>query len=277
MDLDIRTEGAGIDNVTATAVSQCRAKGLVPTLWDIVASTDSAVHSYVRTKQRKAQQLDIRYEVFSPSVDQTTKDTIAVIERLNATSDVHGIILSSPMYSHLDVGSIVDAIDPRKDVDGLTATNIGYLACNEEDKALVPATAQAAVHIIEKVTTLNSKNVVVIGRGRTVGRPVAFLTVNRHATVTVCHSHSRSLSDITKSADVLIVAIGKPRFVTIDMVRSGQVVIDCGINFVDGKICGDVDATGIGSIVSYVSRVPGGVGVLTNSFLYANLIRAMAL
>jgi methylenetetrahydrofolate dehydrogenase (NADP+)/methenyltetrahydrofolate cyclohydrolase len=150
------------------------------------------------------------------------------------------------------------------------------LATNQEDRALVPATALAVVHIIERSTGLHGKHIVVLGRGRTVGRPVAQMALNRHATVTICHSQTKHLEKHTKTADILVAAIGRAGFINGAHVREGQVIIDCGNTVHGTSVVGDVDEQSVIAIVQYLTPVPGGVGLLTNSFLFSNLLKAAA-
>ena len=276
MQIDVKAEASHIDAQTLTSTTRLKASGITPRLVDVVATEDSAVASYVNTKRKKAEKLGIAYSVEKLERAQCTEDVVELINSLNADPTVHGIMVSTPMYAHLEADEIIGTIAPRKDIDGLTPLNAGLLALNEEHKALIPATALAAIHILELLGPLHGKDVVVVGRGKTIGRPIAQLILNRHASVTVCHSRSSDLASHSKRGQVLVVAIGRGRFVTTDMVAAGQVVVDCGINVIDGRLCGDVDPAAA-SVVDYLSPVPGGVGVLTNAFLFSNLVKATLL
>jgi methylenetetrahydrofolate dehydrogenase (NADP+)/methenyltetrahydrofolate cyclohydrolase len=274
--MDLKSEIEHIDTQTRHTVASLRAAGVTPCLVDIVASDDEAVASYARTKQRKAEKLGVGYRVETLDASRTTADAAALVQQLNADSAVHGVMVSTPVYAHLDTDQIIEHIAALKDVDGLTSANLGLLTANAAHRALVPATALATLHILERLCELRGKDVVVVGRGKTVGRPVAALLSHRDATVTVCHSKTAQLSLHTRRAQVLVVAIGRPGFITAEMVSPGQLVIDCGTNVVDGKTCGDVDPE-VAPVVGYLSPVPGGVGGLTNTFIFSNLLKAAAL
>jgi methylenetetrahydrofolate dehydrogenase (NADP+)/methenyltetrahydrofolate cyclohydrolase len=211
---------------------------------------------------------------------ERTDQTAAIADRialLNADADVQGIMLGLPVYKHLDGESLANAIISTKDIDGLGAINTFYLATNQEHRAIAPATAVAALHIAQEVTGLQGRRVAVLGRGRTVGRPVAAMLVNRDATVTVCHSRSRNIAEIVAESEIVVSAVGSPHFVEAAWLREGQVVVDCGISFVDGRTTGDVDSEAASRRGAIVSPVPGGVGAVTNIIIFANLLRAIRL
>ena len=274
--MDLKFEIEQIDLETREAIAQLNAAGVQPRLVDIVASDDPGVAAYARTKQSKARKLGAHYYIESLDRACSTRAVIDKITELNSDPSAHGIMVSTPLYPQLAINEIIAQISATKDIDGLTPINAGWLAVNEEDRAIIPATALAVTHMLEKLGSIRGKEVVVIGRGKTVGRPVAELLLHRHATVTVCHSQSADLSVHTRRAQILVVAIGRPGFITAAMVRPGQFVIDCGTNAVDGKTCGDVDPA-VAAIVEYLSPVPGGVGGLTNALLFSNLLKAAGL
>lgn len=274
--MDFKSEAERIDSQTSSAIAALVAGGVRPRLVDIIASDDAGVASYARTKQRKAAKLGVDYQLLNIDASQSTAEVIGRVHQLNAQPTTHGIMVSTPTYAHLDTNAIIAQISAGKDIDGLAPVNVGLLAANEAARAMIPATALATLHVLEHLGSLRGKDVVVIGRGKTVGRPVAALLTHRNATVTLCHSQTSRLELHTRRAQILVVAIGQPAFITPAMVSPGQWVIDCGTNLVNGTTCGDVDPA-VAAIVSYLSPVPGGVGALTNAFIFSNLVKAATL
>jgi methylenetetrahydrofolate dehydrogenase (NADP+) / methenyltetrahydrofolate cyclohydrolase len=274
--VDFKSQAERIDGRTSSAIAALAATGVRPRLVDIIASDDAGVASYARTKQRKATKLGVDYQLLAIDASQSTEEVIARVHQLNVQPTTHGIMLSTPTYAHLDTNAIIAQISARKDIDGLGPLNVGLLAANEESHAMIPATALATLHVLERLGSLRGKDAVVIGRGKTVGRPVAALLTHRSATVTLCHSQTAHLELHTRRAQILVVAIGRPAFITPAMVSPGQWVIDCGTNMVDGTTCGDVDPV-VAATVEYLSPVPGGVGALTNAFIFSNLVKSATL
>jgi methylenetetrahydrofolate dehydrogenase (NADP+)/methenyltetrahydrofolate cyclohydrolase len=192
---------------------------------------------------------------------------------LNANPDIAGIIVQHPLPASIPLRTVLDGLDPRKDVDGVTPANAGLVSLGYP--AFAPATAEAVVEILERSgRVLEGLHAVVVGRSRVVGRPVAQLLLQRHCTVTICHSRTRDLGSFTGQADVLVVAAGRPGLVTGRMVRPGAVVVDVGINVVDGRIVGDVEASSVAEVAGALTPVPGGVGPVTNAVLMRHVIRA---
>jgi methylenetetrahydrofolate dehydrogenase (NADP+)/methenyltetrahydrofolate cyclohydrolase len=187
---------------------------------------------------------------------------------------VDGILLELPLAAGLNANAALDRIAPGKDIDGLTAYNLGLVSAGREDEALTSATAQACILLAETQGALAGKRVALIGRGRTVGRPLMGMLINRHATVTVCHTRTRDLGAAIADCEIVMVAIGKARQITGGELRPGQIVIDAGINYLDGKLVGDVDAESVEGVVAALTPVPGGVGPLTSALIFQNLIRA---
>ena len=200
------------------------------------------------------------------------RDLLKIIDFYNNDASVDGILVQLPLPKHIDSEVIINAIDPHKDVDGFHPINVAKLWLGQD--AIRPCTPSGIIDLIESSDVdLNGKNVVVIGRSNIVGLPVAKMCLDRNATVTICHSKTQNLAEITRRADILIVAIGKPKFVTADMVKEGAVVIDVGINRVDGKLCGDVDFDSVyNEKTEYITPVPGGVGPMTITHLLKNTL-----
>jgi methylenetetrahydrofolate dehydrogenase (NADP+)/methenyltetrahydrofolate cyclohydrolase len=248
----------------------------VPRIVFVRVGEDPASQSYVRSKEKRCLELGLRGEtlVFPESLSED--ELIAKILILNREKDVNGILVQLPLPKHINKARVLSSIDPMKDVDGLHPENAGLLL--QGKPRFVPCTPAG---ILEMLTfyqiPIEGKRVVVLGRSEIVGRPVAQLLLNHNATVTICHSKTQNLIEETQRAEVLIAAIGKPKFVKAEMVSSGATVIDVGINRVDGKIVGDVDFDSVKSKVSAISPVPGGVGPMTIAMLMRNLSLAAML
>ena len=245
--------------------------GRKPTLAVIIVGEDPASQTYVRNKINGCKQVgfnSLSYEY----ADGTPQDEIIDnIKRLANDVTVDGILVQLPLPKGYDEEKILAYIPDSKDVDGFNASNIGCLCLNRP--STVSCTPLGVMHMLEYTgVELAGKNAVVLGRSNTVGKPMAMLLLNANCTVTVCHSKTKNMAEITKQADILVVAIGKPKFVTADMVKDGAIVIDVGINRVDGKLCGDVDFDSVAPKTSYISPVPGGVGPMTISMLLYNTI-----
>lgn len=277
MLIDCRAIAGELDVATSSAIQDWKARGISPAVREIVATDNEAVHSYVRTKEKKGRSLGVEYAAIVFDRASSNERILGAIDELNGSAGVHGIMLGLPLFKHLDPELLANAIAGNKDIDGLGAANTAYLASNREHLALAPATAIAAVHILETLTGLSGRRVAVLGRGRTVGRPVAAMLVNRDATVTICHSKSRDLDRLIAENEIVVSAIGRGLFVQTDWLRPSQIVIDCGISFIDGRTVGDVDSAAASERSVAVTPVPGGVGVVTNAMLFANLMRALAL
>jgi methylenetetrahydrofolate dehydrogenase (NADP+)/methenyltetrahydrofolate cyclohydrolase len=247
--------------------------GYAPGLVVIRVGNDPASEVYVRNKAKKAKELGLRgtESVFDASMSEA--QLLAEIDRLNRDDDVDGILVQLPLPKQIDSKKIIKAIDPRKDVDGFHPINVGLLHLGQP--SLVPCTPAGVLRLIASTETkIEGARAVVIGRSDIVGKPVAALLLRENATVTICHSRTRDLPSVAREADILVAAIGKPRFVTADMVRRGAVVIDVGINRVDGKLTGDVDFEPVREIASWITPVPGGVGPMTIAMLMSNTVAA---
>jgi methylenetetrahydrofolate dehydrogenase (NADP+)/methenyltetrahydrofolate cyclohydrolase len=247
--------------------------GFAPGLTVIRVGNDPASEVYVRNKARKAKELGLRGTelIFDESMSEA--QLLGQIERLNRDDDVDGILVQLPLPKQIDSKKVIKAIDPRKDVDGFHPMNVGLLHLGQP--SLVPCTPAGVMRLIASTgTKVEGARAVVIGRSDIVGKPVAALLLRENATVTICHSRTRDLPAVAREADVLVAAIGKPRFVTANMVKRGAVVIDVGINRVDGKLAGDVDFENVRDIASWITPVPGGVGPMTIAMLMSNTVTA---
>lgn len=246
--------------------------GIAPHLAVILVGDNPASQSYVKGKSKACEEVGIKNITINLSADVSEQDLIKTINELNLNPSVHGILVQLPLPTHINADKIISAIDPKKDVDGFHPENVAKLWLGQD--CIKPCTPRGIINLIDKANiNLEGKNVVVIGRSTIVGLPVAKMCLDRNATVTICHSKTENLANITRQADVLIVAIGKPKFVTADMVKLGATVIDVGINRVDGKLCGDVDFDSVfDEKTEYITPVPGGVGPMTITCLMENTI-----
>jgi 5,10-methylene-tetrahydrofolate dehydrogenase/methenyl tetrahydrofolate cyclohydrolase len=202
----------------------------------------------------------------------TVEEILRDVRELNDDRMVHGVVVGLPLFVHLDEEGVTNEVHPHQDIDGLGAFNTYFLSKNREDAGLVPATARAAVHILESLGAISGKRIVV-GRGPTVGRPVAQMLINRDATVSVAHSRTKNLEQMIRGSEIVVSATGKRGLVDAGWIEAGQIVVDCGISFVDGKTVGDVDSAAVDSRGGVVTSVPGGVGVVTNAMLFSNLLK----
>lgn len=255
-------------------VEELKQKGIFPKLAVIMVGNDSASAVYVRNKSKACNEIGIEFEEFLLPENTTREKLLGLIEELNNRKDVNGILLQSPIPKHLDIREAFNAIDYKKDVDGFHPINVGKLAIGED--CFISCTPAGVMKMLEEYNIeIEGKYAVVIGRSNIVGKPLAQCLLNKNATVTTCHSKTKNLKDITKQADILVAAIGKPKFVTEDMVKDGAIVIDIGINRNDdGKLVGDVDYQNIESKALYITPVPGGVGPMTIAMLMTNVVKA---
>lgn len=244
---------------------------LKPKLAVILANDLNSSKSYVLSKRKKAESLGILQEEYIYSGTVTEEELTNKIKELNEDDSVNGILVQLPLYSHLDEDKILNSVSVKKDVDGFTKHNLGSLITGKSN--VIPCTPKGILLILESLNiNVEGKNVVILGRSKIVGRPLAELMISMGATVTVCNSKTKNLEYYTKNADILIVAIGKAKYITLDMVKENSIVIDVGINSENGRIVGDVDSESIKNFVKYVTPVPGGVGLTTVISLMDNLV-----
>ena len=255
-------------------VDNLKKEGIKPKLAVIMVGDDLASKVYVRNKNKACEEIGIEYEEFLLDEETTMEELLNVIDNLNKNKNIDGILLQSPIPKHLDINKAFRAILPEKDVDGFHPINAGKLSIGE--KCFVPCTPHGVVKIIEEYNIeTEGKNVVIVGRSNIVGKPLIQCMLQKNATVTVCHSKTRNLEEFTRKADILIVAIGKQKFITENMVKEGVVVIDIGINRnEEGKLVGDVDFNNVSKKASYITPVPGGVGPMTVAMLMENVVEA---
>lgn len=243
----------------------------------IQVGDDSASNIYVKQKSKMANNLEFNFNHIKLEENVTEEEVLKIINSLNRDNCVDGILVQMPLPEHLNSRIIQNTISPLKDVDGLTDINMGMLV--HKKNCLVPCTPLGVMELLKYYNIdVAGKNVVIVGRSDLVGRPMAEVMINSDATVTLCHSKTNNLKDITKNADILVVAVGKAKLITSDMVKDGVVVVDVGINRLeDGSLCGDVDFDGVSSKCSYITPVPGGVGQMTVLELGYNTYKAYLL
>lgn len=248
--------------------------GVEPTLAVVLVGEDKASQTYVRAKEKACNEYGIKSVAHRLSENTTQNELLALINVLNLDDSIHGILVQLPLPKHIDTNVVLAAIDPRKDVDGFHAVNVGKLVSGLD--GFVPCTPLGVMEILKEYgIEVAGLNAVVIGRSNIVGKPMANLLLNASATVTVTHSKTKNLKEICKNADLIIAAIGKPFFLKADMVKEGAVVVDVGINRLDdGRLVGDVDFDEVAPKCSYITPVPGGVGPMTIAMLLNNTILA---
>ena len=253
---------------------ELKSKGITPKLAVIMVGDNPASKVYVRNKSKACQEVGVEYEEYLLDSNITQKELIDLIKKLNNDKNINGILLQSPIPKHLDINEAFRTIDYHKDVDGFHPMNVGKLTLGQD--TFVSCTPYGVMRMFEEYNIdLCGKNVVILGRSNIVGKPLTQCCLNKNATITVCHSKTQNTKKLTKEADIVISAIGKPKFITEDMIKEGAIVIDVGINRDEnGKIVGDVDFENVKQKASYITPVPGGVGPMTVAMLINNVIKA---
>ena len=267
---------ARIKEDAARGVAEMKAAGVLPRLAVIIVGSDPASEVYVRNKQRTCEELGIRSDHIALPAETTKEELLACIEELNVDPEVHGILVQLPLPAQIaeDEEEILSHIDPRKDVDGFHPVNVGHLVLGAP--GLRPCTPAGCIRMLDYAgIPIEGAHAVIIGRSNIVGKPMAHLLLERNATVTICHSRTQNLAAIARTADILVAAVGRPRFVTADMVKEGATVIDVGINRIaPKKLVGDVDFDAAAAVAGAITPVPGGVGLLTVAMLMENVVQA---
>ena len=257
----------------AERVSALKERGVTPGLAVILVGNDPASEIYVRNKGNGCAEVGMYSRTINMPEETTQEQLEAAIEELNSDSAIHGILVQLPLPKHLDENAALAKILPEKDVDGFHLINAGHMLTGTP--GVVACTPKGALYMIQSTgVDLNGKEAVVIGRSNIVGKPMAMLLLQQNCTVTMCHSRTKNLAEHTRRADVLVAAVGKAGFVTADMVKPGAIVIDVGINRVDGKVKGDVDFDAVKEVAGYITPVPGGVGKMTITMLLMNTVEA---
>ena len=267
--LDGKVLSAEIKEQVAQRVAAMKTQGVTPGLAVILVGNDPASEIYVRNKGKGCEETGMLSRTIRMEEGTTQEALEEEIEKLNRDPAIHGILVQLPLPAHLDEQAALAKIQPEKDVDGFHLVNAGHLMTGTE--GVVPCTPKGALYMIRSAgIDLSGREAVVIGRSNIVGKPMAMLLLQQNCTVTMCHSRTKDLAEHTRRADILVAAVGKAGFVTADMVKPGAVVIDVGINRVDGKVCGDVDFETVKEVAGWITPVPGGVGRMTIAMLLAN-------
>lgn len=255
-------------------VEQLLSQGVTPGLAVVLVGEDPASQIYVRNKEKACQDLGFYSEVHRLPASTSEEDLLALVDKLNHQDSIHGILVQLPLPQHIHEKSVIDAISVKKDVDGFHPVNVGNLMIG--DDSLLPCTPAGVIELIKRAgVDISGKHAVVIGRSNIVGKPVSLLLQRENATVTMCHSRTANMKELTKQADILVVAIGRANFVDASFVKPGAVVIDVGMNRLDnGKLAGDVDFESVKEISGPITPVPGGVGPMTITMLMMNTVLA---
>lgn len=271
--LDGKKVSAQVEEQLIQRIANLKAQGITPGLAVILAGDDPASQTYVRNKEKACERLGLYSHTIRLPEDVTQEALEAVIAQQNADPAIHGILVQLPLPEHLDSERALALIRPEKDVDGFHDINMGRLLRGTD--GVIACTPKGIMRLLESAgISPSGKEAVVVGRSNIVGKPMAMLLLQQNATVTVCHSRTADLAAHTRRADLLVAAVGRPGFITADMVKEGAVVIDVGINRVDGKLCGDVDFETVSHKASYITPVPGGVGKMTIAMLMENTVEA---
>lgn len=255
-------------------VAALKAKGVQPGLAVVIVGDDPASRTYVNNKKKACAECGIYSEEYALPAETTERELLDLIDVLNGRSDINGILVQLPLPKHIAEEHIICAIRPDKDVDAFHPQNVGRIMTGDFD--FLPCTPAGVMALLEEYgIDVGGKSAAVIGRSNIVGKPMAMLLLHKNATVTVCHSRTRNIADITRNADIVVAAVGKAGFLTGDMVKDGAVVMDVGINRnSEGKLCGDADFESVSKKASYITPVPGGVGPMTITMLMKNTLRA---
>ena len=255
-------------------VDRLKKSGIIPGLAVIIVGDDKASRIYVNNKKKACQEVGIYSEEYALPEETTQNEFLSLIQKLNGNSNIHGILVQLPLPLHIDEKVVIEMINPDKDVDAFHKTNLGRIMLNEYK--FLPCTPAGIMKMLfESGIDVSGKVCVVVGRSNIVGKPMSLLLLHENGTVITCHSKTRNLAQITKMADILVVAIGKANFITGDMIKKGAVVIDVGMNRDEnGKLCGDVDFESVSKFASHITPVPGGVGPMTITMLLQNTVAA---
>ena len=271
--IDGKLISAAVKERVKLEVEALKSEGITTGLAVIIVGEDPASKVYVANKKKACEALGIISEEYALPETTTQEELLALIDELNHKKSINGILCQLPLPKHLDEQAVINAILPEKDVDAFHPTNVGKIMLGEYD--FVPCTPAGIMEMLQyENIDIEGKTCVVIGRSNIVGKPMGMLLLHKNGTVTICHSRTKDLSEVCKNADILVAAVGRPNFVTADMVKEGAVVIDVGINRVDGKLVGDVDFEAVKDKCSAITPVPGGVGPMTIAMLMQNTLTA---
>ncbi len=273
MVIDGKKIAQEVRNEVKEEVKELKKKGITPGLAVVLVGENPASLVYVRQKEKACEEVGIVSYKYTLPEDTTEEKLLSIVDELNNEERIHGILVQLPLPEHLDEKRIIEKISPEKDVDGFHPLNMGRLLVGEP--SFVPCTPGGVIELVERSGfEVKGKKAVIVGRSNIVGKPVAILLLMRHATITMCHTRTRDLPSETRQADILVVAAGRPKVVTEEMVKEGAIVIDVGINRVEGKLVGDVDFEMVSKKAKAITPVPGGVGPMTVAMLMKNTLKA---
>ena len=271
--IDGKVISGTVKDRVATEVADLKQKGITTGLAVIIVGEDPASKVYVANKKKACEALGIISEEYALPESTTQQELLALIDTLNKKESINGILCQLPLPKHLNEDEVINAILPEKDVDAFHPQNVGKIMLGDYD--FVPCTPAGVMEMLNyEGIDITGKNCVIIGRSNIVGKPMGMLLLHKNGTITICHSRTKDLASVCKKADILVAAVGRPNFVTADMVKDGAVVIDVGINRVDGKLVGDVDFNAVKDKCAAITPVPGGVGPMTIAMLMQNTVTA---
>jgi len=275
--LDGKVIAAKVKNQVKLQTAELRAKGIFPGLAVVIVGSNAASRVYVNSKKKDCFEVGIRSEEYALPETATQAELLELINNLNSKKEISGILVQLPLPKHIVEKTIISAINPEKDVDAFHPINVGRIMIGDYD--FLPCTPAGIIAMLDDANIeIAGKECVVIGRSNIVGKPMAMLLLHRHGTVTICHSRTQNIKEITLRADILVAAVGKACFVTADMVKDGAVVIDVGMNRLpDGRLAGDVDYEPVAAKAAFITPVPGGVGPMTRAILLQNTLKAAKL
>lgn len=255
-------------------VAALKEQGIEPKMAVILCGDDPASVFYAQSKEKAAANVGIGFEFHNLPGSTKEEDLLNLVERLNQDDSVHGVMIELPLPGHINKEKVMESVLPEKDVDGIHPKNRGYIL--SDGPGLFPATPQGCIELmLRSGVELKGKHAVIVGRGETVGKPLVFLLLKHNPTITICHSRTTDLASYVKQGDIVIAAVGRPKMITKDMIKPGAVVVDAGINEIEGGYCGDVDFDEVKEVASLISPVPGGVGSLTTAIIFKNLLKGL--
>ena len=272
--IDGKSIAAAVRRDVAAETALLKEKGIIPGLAVILVGDDPASRVYVNNKKKACADVGFYSEEITLPATTTEQELLQVVAELNERKDIHGILCQLPLPRPLSDKTVIEAISPMKDVDAFHAQNVGHIMIG--DYTFLPCTPAGVMELLKRSNvTVEGKTCVVVGRSNIVGKPMAMLLLKENGTVTICHSKTENLKDVCKTADILVAAVGRAKFITADMVKEGATVIDVGMNRDEyGKLCGDVDFVNVEPVAGYITPVPGGVGPMTIAMLMKNTLTA---
>lgn len=272
--LDGKATAKSIREEVKAEVAALKEQGINPKMAVVLVGDDPASIFYAQSKEKAATNVGIAFDFYNLPGSTEEAELLALIDKLNNDVEVHGVMIELPLPKQINKDKVMEAVDPQKDVDGIHPKNRGYIL--SDGPGLFPATPQSCIELMTRNgVELKGKHAVIVGRGETVGKPLVFLLLKHNPTVTVCHSRTADLASIVRQGDIVIAAVGRPKMITKDMIKPGAVVVDAGINEIEGGYCGDVDFDEVKEVASLISPVPGGVGSLTTAIIFKNLLKGV--